>query len=37
LTIVKGRLQGEMVGETDGVVRGNAKVDAVKVVPAKAK
>ena len=30
LTIVKGRLQGEMVGERDGVVRGTAKVDAAK-------
>ncbi|HYN06177.1 MAG TPA: hypothetical protein VES67_02200 [Vicinamibacterales bacterium] len=30
LTIVKGRLQGEMVGERDGVVRGKAKVDAGK-------
>ena len=30
LTIVKGRLQGEMKGETDGVVRGTAKVDAAK-------
>ena len=28
LTIVKGRLQGEMTGERDGVVRGRAKVDA---------
>jgi hypothetical protein len=28
LTIVKGRLQGEMAGERDGVVRGRAKVDA---------
>ena len=28
LTIVKGRLQGEMAGEADGVVRGRAKVDA---------
>ena len=34
LTIVKGRLQGDMAGEVDGVVRGNAKVDAAKV-PAK--
>jgi hypothetical protein len=31
LTIVKGRLQGEMAGERDGVVRGQAKVDAAKV------
>ena len=30
LTIVKGRLQGEMTGEADGVVRGRAKVDAAK-------
>lgn len=28
LTIVKGRLQGDMTGERDGVVRGQAKVDA---------
>jgi hypothetical protein len=35
LTIVKNRLQGEMAGERDGVVRGRAKVDAGK--PAKAK
>ena len=35
LTIVKGRLQGEMVGERDGVVRGRAKVDAAKAAPAK--
>jgi hypothetical protein len=28
LTIVKGRLQGDMTGERDGVVRGHAKVDA---------
>ena len=28
LTIVKGRLQGEMAGERDGVVRARAKVDA---------
>jgi hypothetical protein len=35
LTIVKGRLQGEMVGEQDGVVRGRAKVDAAKAEPAK--
>jgi Sec-independent protein translocase protein TatA len=34
LTIVKGRLQGEMAGERDGVVRGRAKVDAGKA-PAK--
>jgi hypothetical protein len=31
LTIVSGRLQGEMAGERDGVVRGRAKVDAEKV------
>lgn len=30
LTIVKGRLAGEMTGERDGVVRGHAKVDAGK-------
>ena len=30
LTIVKGRLQGDMVGESGGVVRGQAKVDAEK-------
>jgi hypothetical protein len=30
LTIVKGRLQGEMTGERDGVVRGHATVDAGK-------
>src|SRR4051812_14512900 len=30
LTIVKGRLQGEMTAERDGVVRGHAKVDAEK-------
>jgi hypothetical protein len=28
LTIVKERLQGEMIGERDGEVRGRAKVDA---------
>ena len=32
LTIVKGRLAGEMTGEKDGVVRGKAKVDAGKAV-----
>ena len=37
LTIVKGRLQGEMIGERDGVVAGKAKVDAAKAAPAKAK
>ena len=30
LSIVKGRLQGDMTGERDGVVRGTAKVDAGK-------
>jgi hypothetical protein len=30
LTMVEGRLQGEMAGERDGVVRGRAKVDAAK-------
>ena len=30
LSIVKGRLQGDMTGERDGVVRGKAKVDAAK-------
>jgi hypothetical protein len=30
LTIVKGRLQGDMAGERDGVVRGHANVDAAK-------
>ena len=30
LAIVKGRLQGEMAGERDGVVRGHAKVDAAR-------
>ena len=34
LSIVKGRLQGDMTGEQGGVVRGKAKVDAEKV-PAK--
>jgi hypothetical protein len=38
LSIVKGRLQGEMTGESDGVVRGRAKVDAAKAAkPAKTK
>ena len=37
LSVVKGRLQGEMTGERDGVVRGKAKVDAAKVDAAKAK
>jgi hypothetical protein len=35
LSVVKGRLQGEMVGERDGVVRGRATVDAAKAAPAK--
>ena len=35
LTIIKGRLQGDMVGERDGVVRGQAKVDAAKAPAAK--
>jgi hypothetical protein len=30
LAIVDGRLQGEMTGERDGVVRGRATVDAAK-------
>jgi hypothetical protein len=30
LTIVKGRLQGDMAGTRDGVVRGHAVVDAAK-------
>ena len=30
LSIAKGRLQGEMAGERDGVVRGHAKVDAAR-------
>lgn len=34
LTIVKGRLQGEMTGESDGVVRGRARVDAAKAAKA---
>ena len=34
LTIVKGRLQGDMAGERDGVVRGHAKVDAAKAATA---
>ena len=37
LTIVKGRLQGDMTGERDGVVRGKAKVDAGKAEAPKAK
>jgi hypothetical protein len=35
LEIVKGRLQGDMAGERDGVVRGRAKVDAAKAKPKK--
>jgi hypothetical protein len=35
LTVVKGRLAGEMTGERDGVVRGRAKVDAAKAAKAK--
>jgi hypothetical protein len=35
LTVVKGRLQGEMAGEREGVVRGRAKVDAAKADNAK--
>lgn len=35
LEIVKGRLQGDMTGERDGVVRGQAKVDAAKVATPK--
>ena len=35
LTIEKGRLQGDMAGERDGVVRGRAKVDAAKAAKAK--
>ena len=35
LTIVKGRLQGEMAGEREGVVRGRAQVDAAKADKAK--
>ena len=30
LTVVKGRLQGDMAGQVDGVVRGHAKVDTAK-------
>jgi hypothetical protein len=37
LTVVKGRLQGDMTGERDGIVRGRAKVDAAKAQAAKAK
>jgi hypothetical protein len=35
LSIVKGRLQGDMTGERDGVVRGRAKVDAGRAAKAK--
>jgi hypothetical protein len=35
LAIVKGRLQGDMAGERDGVVRGHAKVDAAKAAARK--
>jgi hypothetical protein len=35
LTIVKGRLQGEMAGERDGEIRGRARVDAAKADKAK--
>jgi len=35
LTIVKGRLQGDMAGERDGVVRAHARVDAAKAAKAK--
>jgi hypothetical protein len=35
LTLVKGRLEGEMTGERDGVVRGRAKVEATKAAPTK--
>jgi hypothetical protein len=35
LSIVKGRLQGDMTGERDGVVRGRAKVDAAKAAKPK--
>jgi len=37
LTVANGRLQGEMTGQRDGVVRGRAKVDAAKVDGGKAK
>jgi hypothetical protein len=30
LAVVKGRLEGDMAGERDGVVRGHAKVEAAK-------
>ena len=35
LTIAKGRLQGDMAGEREGVVRGHANVDAAKADKAK--
>ena len=35
LAVVKGRLEGEMTGEREGVVRGRAKVEAAKATPAK--
>lgn len=35
LSVVKGRLQGDMAGERDGVVRGHAKVDAARAAKAK--
>lgn len=35
LTIVKDRLQGDMAGQVDGVVRGHAKVDAAKAATPK--
>jgi hypothetical protein len=35
LAVVKGRLEGEMTGEREGVVRGRAKVEAAKAAPAK--
>ncbi len=35
LMVVKGRLQGDMTGERDGIVRGRAKVDAAKAAKAK--
>jgi opacity protein-like surface antigen len=35
LTVVKGRLQGDMTGEREGVVRGRAKVDAAKAAQTK--
>jgi hypothetical protein len=35
LTVVKGRLEGDMTGEREGVVRGRAKVEAAKAAPPK--